>query len=84
MWSRVISLQRFDPEQIKLFQINSDLILENAMPKVPPTKRREGPWKPLFQPSEWKERHPEAKLENFAIKKKRLKTLCKQVIDIRQ
>lgn len=81
LWTRVISLQYYDAEQIKLFPVNTDLLLENALPKVPPTKRRDEPWKPLFLPSSWKEQHPRATLQASIIKKQQLKRLCKQVID---
>ena len=84
MWTRVVSLQHFDAEQVKLFQINADLLLENALPTGPPTKRRDLPWKHLFQPSKWKEENPDASLTACSIKKQRLKSLCKQVIEARR
>ena len=48
LWSRVISAQHWDPEQVKVFQVNTDLLLEDALPKIPQKKRNENRWEPLF------------------------------------
>ena len=84
MWTRVISLQRLDLESIKLFQVNSDLLMEDALPKVPPKKRREALWAPLFLPSQWKEEHAGATLANYALTQTAFKKLCNQVVQMRQ
>ena len=43
---------------IKLYQIGSDLILDDAMPVIPLKKRMEPIWAPIFHPKQWVQDHP--------------------------
>jgi hypothetical protein len=50
-WTRVMLIEKMDISSSKIYPISTDLLLENAMPYVPPKKRMEAIWSPIFHPN---------------------------------
>ena len=50
-WTRVQVVEDMDLANIRIFPIATDLALDTAMPYVPPKKRTEALWAPLFHPN---------------------------------
>ena len=73
LWTRVISFQGLQMPIQPLYQVNSDLLLENAMPKPPMRKRQEQEWKPYFQPKGWSKNNPNASMSSCKLSYTKLK-----------
>ena len=62
-----------------MYQVGSDLLLDNALPIVPQKKRTEPLWSPIWLPSEHKKRYPDLTIEGCRCTEHKLKMLGKQL-----
>ena len=82
MWTRVISFTSDNLQELKIFPISTDLLLEQGYEKT--SKRKGEPdWGIHFSPKQYLELHPNPDLERMRISDERLKRYAEQVSKIR-
>jgi len=82
-WTRVISISTDNLTELKIYQIATDLLLNQGYDK---TRRRKGEpeWEIHFSPQEMLAKHPDPNLEVWSLKEDRLKNYGVQVTNIRK
>ena len=82
MWTRVISFKSDDLDDLKLFPIATDLLVEQGYEKL--RKRKGEPeWECHFSPKQYLELHPQPDLERMRMANDRLERYGEQVSRIR-
>ena len=82
MWTRVISFSSDNLQQLNIYPISTDLLVEQGYDK---TRKRKGEpdWEIHFSPKQYLELHPNPDLERMRISDDRLKRYGEQVSKIR-
>jgi len=58
--------------------------MDQGLPYVPPKKRTEPLWAPIFHPNQWKKDHPNQTIDNTKLTVSKLKALGKQLSVMRE
>ena len=66
-WTRVISFEDDDLDELRVYELKLDLLLGNAMSKIETRGKASKAWKPLFWPDDFAKEHKNMKLEDFAL-----------------
>ena len=72
-WTRVISFKSGNLDDIKLYEIRADLLLEDAISKEP--LKGDQDWSPYFYMKDWIKDHPDKNIENSKLSDAYLKKL---------
>ena len=82
-WTRVISMSTDNLQDLKIYPIASDLLINQGYEKG--RKRRGEPdWEIHFHPQDMIEKHPDPQLEQWQLKEERLKNYGIQITNIRK
>ena len=73
----MISIFGDDLTQVKVYDLATDLLVDNAMDKAPTKRRNETEWKPLFWPKEYAVSEHDHTLEGNTLSTAKLRTYGK-------
>jgi hypothetical protein len=71
-WTRVFEVPEDSVAIFQIYSINSELMLENAMPALPRGTKPKETWAPIFHPAEYLKKHPGMTIENCTLTKAKL------------
>ena len=70
-------------EAVTIYPINTDLLVDQGTIYVPPARRTEPQWQPIFQTTAWKNEHPNQTIENTRLSEFKLMQYGKQITRLR-
>ena len=66
-WTRILVVDNEMPETVKIYPISTDLLVDQGTIYVPPARRTEPQWQPIFHTTAWKNEHPDQTFENTRL-----------------
>ena len=81
-WTRVISLNDHQAQEVRQFDLATDLLMVSALPTMP-SQRLDGPWAPIFSPKDHVKSLPKEELEDCRLNAKTLLKFGKEVTKFR-
>ena len=81
-WTRVISLSTDNLEELKIYPLATDLLIEEGYEK---TRRRKGEpdWEIFFRPKDFMAIHPEPTMDKWQVSEDRMRRYGEQITKIR-
>ena len=70
-------------DAVKIYPISTDLLVDQGTIYVPPARRTEPQWQPIFHTTAWKNEHPDQTLENTRLSEYKLMQYGKQITKLR-
>ena len=82
-WTRILVVGNELIEAVKIYPINTDLLVDQGTIYVPPARRTEPQWQPIFHTTAWKNEHPDQTFENTRLSEFKLMQYGKKITKLR-